>query len=46
LNPNNDVINDAISGFAKVVVEQCGFRHWVAQTILCCDVVSVFVYLL
>ena len=25
LNPNYDVINDVISGFAKVVVERCGF---------------------
>jgi len=25
-NPNYDVINDVISGFAKVVVEQCGFH--------------------
>ena len=25
LNPNYDVINDVISGFAKVVVEQRGF---------------------
>jgi len=33
LNPNNDVINDVISGFAKVVVERCGFHHWIAQTI-------------
>jgi len=31
LNPNYDVINDVISGFAKVVVERCGFHHWVAQ---------------
>ena len=27
LNPNYDVINDVISGFAKVVIERCGF-HW------------------
>ena len=27
LNPNYDVINDVISGFAKVVVERCGFHH-------------------
>jgi len=26
-NPNYDVINDVISGFAKVVVERCGFHH-------------------
>jgi len=26
LNPNYDVINDVISGFAKVVVERCGFH--------------------
>ena len=25
LNTNYDVINDVISGFAKVVVERCGF---------------------
>ena len=30
LNPD-DVINDVISGFAKVVVERCGFHHWIAQ---------------
>jgi len=46
LNPNYDVINVVISGFAKVVVERCGFHHWIAQTISCGDVVSVFVYLL
>ena len=30
LNPNYDVINDVISGFAKVVVERCGLhpRPW------------------
>jgi len=22
-----------VSGFAKVVVERCGFHHWIAQTI-------------
>ena len=33
LNPNYDVINDVISGFAKVVVERCGFHHWIVQTI-------------
>ena len=33
LNPNYDVINDIISGFAKVVVERCGFHHWTAQMI-------------
>ena len=26
LNPNYDVINDVISGFAKVVVERCGLH--------------------
>jgi len=46
LNQNYDVINDVISGFANVVVERCGFHHWIAQTISGCDVVSVFVYLL
>ena len=40
LNPNYDVIN------AKVVIERCSFHHWIAQTISCGDVVSVFVYLL
>ena len=38
LNPNYDVI----SGFAKVVVERCGFHHWITQTISCGKVVSVF----
>ena len=33
LNPNYDVINDVISGFAKVVVERCGLHHWIAQRI-------------
>jgi len=33
LNPNYDVINDVISGFAKVVIERCGFHHWIAQGI-------------
>jgi len=30
LNPNYDVINDVISGFAKVVVGRCGLhpRPW------------------
>jgi len=30
LNPNYDVINDVISGFAKVVIERCGLhaRPW------------------
>jgi len=27
LNPNYDVINDVISGFAKVVVERCSFHQ-------------------
>jgi len=40
LNPNYDVINDVI------VIERCGFHHWIAQTISMCEVVSVFVYLL
>jgi len=34
LNPNYDVINDVISGFAKVVVQRCGFHQWIAQRIL------------
>jgi len=42
LNPNYDVIKDVISGFAKVVVELCGFHHWIAQTISWGEVVSVF----
>ena len=46
LNPNYDVINDVISGFAKVTVEQFSFCHWIAQRISCGDVVSVFLYLL
>jgi len=46
LNPNFDVINDVISGFAKVVVERCGFHHWIAQRISCDEVVSVFLYLI
>jgi len=46
LNPNYDVINDVISGFAKVVVERCGFHHLIAQRISWREVVSVFVYLL
>jgi len=46
LNPNYDVINDVISGFAKVVVERCGFHHWIAQRISWGEVVSVFLYLL
>ena len=46
LNPNYDVISDVISGFAKVVVERCGFHHWIAQRISWGEVVSVFLYLL
>ena len=46
LNPNYDVINDVISGFAKVVIERCGFRHWIAERISWGEVVSVFLYLL
>jgi len=46
LNPNYDVINDVTSGFAKVVVERCGFHHWIAQRISWREVVSVFLYLL
>jgi len=46
LNTNYDVINDVISGFAKVVVQRCGFHHWIAQTISWGEVVSVFLYLL
>ena len=45
-NPNYDVINDEISGFAKVVVEQRGFHHWIAQRISWGEKVSVFLYLL
>ena len=46
LNSNDDVINDVISGFVKVVIERCGFRHWIAQRISWRELVSVFVYLL
>jgi len=45
-NPNYDVINDVISSFAKVVVERCGFHHWIAERISWGEVVSVFLYLL
>ena len=38
--------NDVISGFTKVVVERCGFHHWIAQRISWGEVVSVFLYLL
>ena len=38
--------NDVISDFAQVVVERCDFHHWIAQTISCGEVVSVFLYLL
>ena len=46
LNPNYDVINDVIAGFAKVVVERCGFHHWIAQRISWGEVVSVILYVL
>jgi len=49
LNPNYDdydVIKDVISVFAKVVVERCGFHHWIAKRISWREVVSVFLYLL
>jgi len=46
LSLNYDVINDVTSGFAKVVVERCGFHHWIAQRISLGEVVSVFLYLL
>jgi len=45
LNPNYDVIDDIISGFAKLVVERCGFHHWIAQRISWGEVVSVFLSL-
>ena len=45
-NPNYDVVNDVISGVAKVVVERCGCHHWRAQRISWGEVVSVFLYLL
>ena len=45
-NPNYDIINDVISGFAKVIVELCGFHHWIAQRISWGEVVSVFLCLL
>ena len=28
-------LNDVISGFAKVVVERCGFHHWIVHRISC-----------
>jgi len=47
LNPNYDVINDVISGFAKAVAEQCvawmGMRGKVRP---CPPVVGIFVGLL
>jgi len=46
LNQNDDVINDVISGLAKVVVERCGFHHWIAQRISWGEVVSIFLFLL
>ena len=46
LNPNYDVINDVISGFAKVVIERCGFHYWIAQMISWGEIVSVFLHLL
>jgi len=46
LNPNYDVINDVISGFAKVIVERCGFHPWIAQRMSCGEVVSIFLYFL
>jgi len=42
LNPNYDVTNNVISGFAKVVGERCSFHHWLAQRISWREVVSVF----
>jgi len=46
LNPTYDIITDVISGFAKVVLERCGFHHWIAQRISLGEVVSIFLYLL
>jgi len=46
LEPKLYVINDVISGFAKVVVERYGFHHWIAQRISWRAVISVCVYLL
>ena len=46
LNPNYNVINDVISGFAKAVVERCGFHHWIAQRISWGEVVSFFLSLI
>jgi len=43
LNPNYDVIDDVISGFAK---DRSSFHHWIAQRISWGEVVSVFLYLL
>jgi len=39
-------ILNVISGFAKVVVERCGFHRWIAQGISWGEVVSIFLYLL
>jgi len=41
LNPNYDVINDV-----NVVVERCGFHHWIARRISWGEVVSIFLYIL
>jgi len=46
LDANYDVINDVISGLAKVVVERCGFHHWITQRISWREVVSILLYLL
>ena len=46
LNPNYDVINDVILGFAKFVLQRFGFHHWIVQRISWREVVSVFLYLL
>ena len=44
VNPNYDVINDVISGFAKVVVERCGFHHWIEDFIHVTMIYSEFYY--
>jgi len=36
----------SFSAFAKVVVERCGFHHWIAYRISWGEVVSIFLYLL
>jgi len=46
LKQNYDVIDGVISGFAKVVLERCGFHRLMARRISWREVISVFPYLL